>query len=214
MNRSPLERLMPPLQADAWRVMPWFALATLVLFWVWVPLGWIGIAGMIWCASLFREPPRAAPLDLAATIGPMDGTITEVGSALPPVELGLAGGELRCVSIELGPLDSHVLRSPADGKLVRLNRPYPGDGERVAIRIAAANGEVGVMIRATGPGRRVRLAVAEGQTLRLGETIGVVLFAGDADVYLPAGTEPFVTAGQKVVGGETILGTALAPPRP
>jgi phosphatidylserine decarboxylase len=210
MSESPLERLVPPLQSDAWRVIPWFALAALVLFWLWVPLGWIGVAGMIWCATLFREPARAAPLDPAAIVGPMDGTVTEVGSALPPVELGLAGGELRCIAIELGPLDSHVLRAPAEGKLVRVSRPYPGDGERVALRIAGPSGEVGIMICAEGPGRRVRIGVGEGQTLRLGETIGVVLFAGHAEIYLPPGIEPFITAGQRTVGAETILGTILA----
>jgi phosphatidylserine decarboxylase len=65
------------------------------------------------------------------------------------------------------------------------------------------------MICAEGPGRRVRIGVGEGQTLRLGETIGVVLFAGHADIYLPPGIEPFITAGQRTVGAETILGKIL-----
>ena len=201
-----LERWVPPLQGDAWRVLPWVALATLILFWFWSPLGWLGLAFMIWCGTLFRESVRATPLDPLMVTGPLDGTVLEVGSALPPVELGLAGGELRLVSIKVGPWDSHVLKSPAEGKLVRVARPYPGDGERVAIRIQSASGEVGVMIGAQGMGRRVRLAPAEGQALRLGETVGVLLFAGIADVYLPPGVEPVVIAGQRVVGGETILG--------
>jgi phosphatidylserine decarboxylase len=200
-----LERFVPPLAADSWRILPWFALATLLLFWIWTPLGWVGVAATVWCATLFREPPRTAPLDAAATIGPLDGVVTEVGSALPPVELGLAGGELRCISIALGPWDSHVLRAPAEGRLVRSSTLYSGSDERVAMRVAGPAGEVGMIVSALGWGRRVRLNVAEGRELKLGDTLGAVLFAGHVEIYLPPGTEPAVVAGQRVVGGETLL---------
>jgi phosphatidylserine decarboxylase len=58
----------------------------------------------------------------------------------------------------------------------------------------------------------VRLSVGEGQTVKLGETMGVLLFAGRADVYLPSGAEPGILSGQRVIGGETILGGGATPP--
>ena len=33
-----------------------FALVSLILFWIWTPLGWIGTALTVWCALFFRDP--------------------------------------------------------------------------------------------------------------------------------------------------------------
>jgi len=200
-----LERIVPPLSADAWRILPWFALATLLLFWIWTPLGWVGVAATLWSASLFREPARAAPLDPVAIIGPLDGVVIEVGSALPPVELGLTGDEVRCVSIAVGPWDSHVLRAPIEGHVARLSTLYSGQDERVALRMSGPAGETGMIVSAEGWGRRVRLSPVEGSRLRASDTLGVLLFAGHVEIYLPAGLEPAVMAGQRVVAGETQL---------
>ena len=39
-----------------------FAVATLILWWLWTPLGWIGLIATLWCAYFFRDPPRVTPL--------------------------------------------------------------------------------------------------------------------------------------------------------
>ena len=39
-----------------------FALASLVLFWLWPPLGWLGRSLTLWCAYFFRDPPRVTPV--------------------------------------------------------------------------------------------------------------------------------------------------------
>ena len=41
---------------------PRFALATLVLGWLWAPLGWIALVATLWCAYFFRDPARVTPL--------------------------------------------------------------------------------------------------------------------------------------------------------
>ena len=207
---SMFERYLAPLHPDAWRILPWFALATLLLFWLWTPLGWVGVAITIWCATLFREAERMPPLHPVAVVSPIDGRVIEVGSAPPPAELGLEAGELRCVSIALGPWESHIVRAPAEGALVNLVRLISGDGgERLAARIDSEAGAVGLVASAEGLGRRVRLDAAPGTGLKRGDRFGMVLFAGHVEIYLPAGSEPAVESGQRMVAGETVLTTGL-----
>ena len=206
---------LPPLHPDAWRVIPMFAVAALVLFWIWTPLGWIGVAATLWCATLFREPERVAPDHVAAALSPIDGIVAEVGSAPPPAEFGLGEGDRLCVSILLGPWDSHVARMPAQGRVARLARAHSDrEGERLAVRIEGEGGEIGVALVASGPGRRILADAAEGQTAHAGDRLGLILFAGHAEIYLPAGSGPVVAVGQRMVAGETVLAEPAASRRP
>ncbi|MCK9544617.1 MAG: phosphatidylserine decarboxylase, partial [Novosphingobium sp.] len=54
--------------------------------------------------------------------------------------------------------------------------------------------------------RRIVPFVKPGDMLAAGQRIGLIRFGSRVDVYLPAGCEPLVLLGQKVVAGETVLG--------
>ena len=198
---------LPPLHPDGWRVIPVFVIAALVLFWIWTPLGWVGVVATLWCASLFRVPKRVPPARPLVVVSPVDGQVTAIATLAPPTELNLSSDERACVTIALGPWDSHVARVPCGGRLTRLAHGYGGrGGERVSFVTEGADGVVGTVLVAEGPGRRVRSAAAcEGQTLTLGERFAVILFAGHVEIYLPAGTTPAVIVGQRMVAGETLL---------
>jgi phosphatidylserine decarboxylase len=208
MNGRPsfIPAFLPPLSPEAWRVIPWFAVGTLVLFWIWTPLGWIGVAFTLWCVTLFREPVRTPPARNAVAVSPVDGLVTAIATLAPAAELNLAPEERACVTIALGPWDSHVARVPCGGRLARIAHGYGGrGGERLSFVTESAEGAVATVLVAEGPGRRVRSAAGEGQTLTLGERFAVVLFAGRAEVYLPPGAAPAVAIGQRMVAGETPL---------
>ena len=53
--------------------------------------------------------------------------------------------------------------------------------------------------------RRIVPFVKPGDILAAGQRVGLIRFGSRVDVYLPAGTEPRVLMGQKVVAGETVL---------
>ncbi len=155
---------LPPLSPEAWRVIPWFAIGTLILFWIWTPLGWVGLAMTVWCVTLFREPVRTPPARPATAVSPVDGQVTAIATLAPPTELNLSSDERACVTIALGPWDSHVARVPCGGRLTRLAHGYGGrGGERVSFVTEGADGVVGTVLVAEGPGRRVRSAAGEGQ---------------------------------------------------
>src|SRR6476619_4347779 len=50
-----------------------FALASLLLFWLWSPLGWIGTILTVWCALFFRDPVRVTPVREGLVVSPAAG---------------------------------------------------------------------------------------------------------------------------------------------
>ena len=53
---------IPPIHPEGYPFIGGFALASLVLFWIWTPLGWIGTLLTVWCALFFRDPVRVTPV--------------------------------------------------------------------------------------------------------------------------------------------------------
>ena len=80
---------IPPVHPEGYPFIGGFALASLILFWIWTPLGWIGTLLTIWCALFFRDPVRVTPVREGIVVAPADGRISMVTQVLPPAELGL-----------------------------------------------------------------------------------------------------------------------------
>ena len=53
---------LAPIHPQGYPFIGGFALASLILFWLWTPLGWIGTLATAWCAYFFRDPVRVTPL--------------------------------------------------------------------------------------------------------------------------------------------------------
>ena len=63
-----------------------FALASLILFWLWSPLGWIGPSLTVWCIYFFRDPTRVTPVREGIVVSPADGRVSRIinaGAAAP-----------------------------------------------------------------------------------------------------------------------------------
>src|ERR1700738_1796331 len=52
---------IPPVHPEGYPFIGGFALVSLILFWIWTPLGWIGTLLTLWCALFFRDPVRVTP---------------------------------------------------------------------------------------------------------------------------------------------------------
>ena len=102
-----------------------FALVSLILFWLWSPLGWLGTVVTLWCVYFFRDPTRVTPVREGLIVAPADGRISQVIAAVPPPELGLGDKPLMRVSIFMSVFDCHVNRSPVNGHIERI-RYTPG----------------------------------------------------------------------------------------
>ena len=201
-----------------------FALVTLVLFWIWSPLGWIGTMLTIWCALFFRDPPRVTPARPGIVVSPADGRVSNVINAVPPPELQLGDRPLPRVSIFMSVFDCHVNRSPVAGRIERivykagkfLNADLDKaseDNERNSLVVVTAGARIGVVQIAGLIARRIVCFVREGATLGIGERIGMIRFGSRVDVYLPEGTRPLVAEGQTSIAGETVVADLRSPDR-
>ena len=213
-----------PIHPEGYPFIGGFALASLVLFWLWTPLGWLGTMLTLWCAYFFRDPPRVTPVGDGLVISPADGRISLVVNAVPPPELSLGTKPLPRVSVFMSVFDCHVNRTPVSGRVERIVYT-PGkflnadldkaseDNERNALVIANDAGRVGVVQIAGLIARRIKCWTREGQAMIAGERIGMIRFGSRVDVYLPAGTIPLVSEGQTSLAGETVIAEIGAAPR-
>jgi phosphatidylserine decarboxylase len=207
---------VPPIHPEGYPFIGGFALASLILFWIWTPLGWIGTVLTIWCALFFRDPRRVTPLREGLVVAPADGRVSLVMPVVPPPELGLGDQPLLRISIFMSVFNCHVNRSPVAGRIERIVYT-PGkfinaeldkaseDNERNALVIATPGGRIGVIQIAGLVARRIVSFVHEGQALNAGERFGLIRFGSRLDVFLPEGAKSLVAVGQTAVAGETVL---------
>src|SRR4051812_35893045 len=215
---------LAPIHPQGYPFIGGFVLASVVLFFLWPPLGWIGTLATAWCAYFFRDPVRVTPLRDGLVVAPADGRVSLVVNAVPPKELGLSDRPLPRISIFMSVFDCHVNRSPVSGRIERMVYragkflsadldKASEDNERNAFIISAARARIGVVQIAGLVARRIVPFVHEGQAVAAGDRIGMIRFGSRVDVYLPEGGRALVAEGQIATAGETILAD-LASPNP
>ncbi len=215
-----------PVHRDGYLFVAIFAVVTIILFFLYVPLGWIALVLTLWCAYFFRDPPRLTPLDAALVVAPADGLISAAGPGVPPPELGLGPEPLPRISIFMSIFDCHLNRAPVAGRIGKIvYRPglflnadldkASEDNERNCVVIEATNGRVGVVQIAGLIARRILCFAAVGEAIEAGQRFGLIRFGSRVDVYLPSDARLLVAAGMRAVGGETVIADfrALESPR-
>jgi phosphatidylserine decarboxylase len=109
-----------PIHPKGYPFVGGFALASLILFWIWAPLGWIGTLLTIWCALFFRNPARVTPVREGLVVSPADGRISMIAPVVPPAELELGELPMVRISIFMSVFNCHVNRSPVAGRIERI----------------------------------------------------------------------------------------------
>jgi phosphatidylserine decarboxylase len=178
--------------------------------WMWaIPFVLLGL----FFTFFFRDPDRASPADDGNVLSPADGRVLVAGPAVPDAA---PPGAWQQISIFLSPMDVHVNRIPASGRVTRVSyRPgrflpaYHDDAaaanERSEIWIdhhgqpIVARQIVGILAR------RVVCRVKIGADVRAGERFGIMKFGSRMDVFLPPTALIKVEVGQMVRGGETVI---------
>src|ERR1700728_2636190 len=111
---------LAPIHPQGYPFIGGFALASLILFWLWSPLGWLGTVATLWCVYFFRDPERVTPARAGIVVAPADGRISRVTDAVPPQELELGERPLMRISIFMSVFDCHINRSPLVGRIERI----------------------------------------------------------------------------------------------
>jgi phosphatidylserine decarboxylase len=222
-----LRQILAPIHPDGWKFIAIAALATVILFFVWQPAGLAGLIVTLWIAYFFRDPwrvtpTRPGPRDSGLIVSPADGIVVSLGPAPPPPELDMGTAPVPRIGIFLNVFDVHVARAPIGGRLTArrytkgrfVNASFDKastDNERLALRIAPDEGPAIACVLIAGlVARRIVCGLYEGQSLAMGERIGIIRFGSRCDVYCPPPYVPLVALGQRMIAGETVLADRLA----
>ena len=202
-----------PVAAEGWPFIFPPAAAAYILGW----MGWWPAAAALGAVTLcflafFRDPDRIAPAVPGAVLAPADGRVMRVVEIDDP----WVGRAVR-VSIFLSPLDVHVNRSPvaalvegvqhAAGRFLAAYRDEASElNERCTLALQGETARVGVTQIAGVLARRIVCRARQGDKLQAGERYGLIRFGSRTDLVVPQGTEIRVRVGDRVRGGETIMG--------
>jgi phosphatidylserine decarboxylase len=210
-----------PVHPEGYPYVAGFAIATLVLFWLWSPAGWPAALATLWCAYFFRDPQRVTPIYPGVVVAPADGRVVSVTTSVPPPDLGLGTAPIVRISIFMSVFDCHVNRSPVVGRIERvvyheglflnanLDKASEDNERNTFIITTPEGGRVAVVQVAGLIARRIVRFVHEGQAVGAGQRVGMIRFGSRADVYLPVGTLSLVGEGQTAIAGETVLAELL-----
>jgi phosphatidylserine decarboxylase len=181
---------------------------------------WVRRAGLAAAganAGFFRHPTRTPPTRPGLVVAPADGLVCLIEEAAAPPELGRGSELVPRISIFLSLLDAHVQRAPVGGEVLAVeHRPgsfhsadlaeASADNERNSVVIRTPEGHEVVVVQIAGLiARRIICDVHPGQSVKIGDTYGLIRFGSRLDTYLPAGSEVLIELGQHSLAGETVL---------
>ena len=177
---------------------------------------WAVAPGVLACYFIyfFRNPDRTVPVDDSVLVSPADGTVQEV--------VAMDGDDFvkepcNKVVIFLSVFNVHVNRSPMAGEIKcqryvcgRFKPAYKDtvgfENERHMIGIENDRLRITVTQIAGILARRIVSWVTLDDVLAKGERYGLMRFGSCTEIVMPRNVDVLVKKGDKVVGGETIIG--------
>jgi phosphatidylserine decarboxylase len=182
----------------------------------WSLLFW---AGAIFVIQFFRDPPRKPTADPNVVVSAADGRVLLVQKARDPY----VNRDALKISVFMNVFNVHSNRSPVDA-LVKKRWYHVGkyfnaaldksseENERVALWLQTADGTDVTCVQIAGlVARRVLCYANVGDRLRRGQRYGFIRFGSRVDLYLPLGSTPRVSIGDKVSAAETIVAELPSP---
>ena len=179
----------------AWLAAPYFAIPLLLV--------------ALFCLYFFRDPDREIPSGPIA-VSPADGRVVAVKPE----------GSLNRISIFLNVFDVHVNRTPIGGTVQKV--VYKEGQFLVASREECSSDNEQNIVTVTGDGstvifkqiagliaRRIVFTKKPGDSVALGERIGLIKFGSRMDVLFGPEWEITVRPGQRVAAGSSIIARRL-----
>jgi phosphatidylserine decarboxylase len=197
-----------------------FLIPSALLALLFAGLGWGILTGVailltLFIVFFFRNPERRIPDDKNAILSPADGTIIHLGQC--EEERFLKEKALK-VSIFMSVFDVHLNRAPVSGTLIAENynrgRFFVASADKAsllneqkALVLETEDRFKVLLVQIAGfIARRIVCYPRAGDRLKQGEIFGLIRFGSRVDLYLPPTVKPNVRVGERVKGGESIIG--------
>jgi phosphatidylserine decarboxylase len=189
---------------------------TLLVGWLGWTIAAVGAAFLTFFVSwFFRNPARVIPQGPGLIVAPGDGKVIAIEEEFEPRYLKERSIRL---TIFLNVFDVHINRIPCEG-VVEDVQYQPGlflvaskpeatiKNEQNALMIKTRQGAKVLCVQVAGLiARRIVCWVSPKDRAVCGERFGLIRFGSRMDTFLPIGTAIKVAVGDRVKGGETILG--------
>jgi phosphatidylserine decarboxylase len=189
---------------------------TLIAGWLgWTPVAVAAAILTLFVSWFFRNPARVIAQGSRLVVAPGDGKVLAVDEEFEPRYL--KDRSVR-ISIFLNVFDVHINRMPCEGTIEDVQY-QPGlflvaskpnatlKNEQNAVMIKTAEGAKVLCVQVAGLiARRIVCWVNPRDRAVRGERYGLIRFGSRMDTFLPVGTAIKVSVGDRVKGGETILG--------
>lgn len=167
----------------------------------------------------FRDPNPNIPEGQNLVLSPAHGKVVSIKTSVEPDFLQK---EMQCISIFLSIFDCHVTRNPYPGA-IKSTKYIPGkfhlafsdhasdENERFSIMLETENKQnIVISLIAGFVARRIVSLVKMDDKLSLAQRIGLIRFGSRVDLYLPKDVNLLVSLGDKVIGGQSIIGEFTA----
>lgn len=172
---------------------------------------------MCFFTFFFRCPQRHIPADENALVSPADGRVMGVEEIYDDLYLNK---KCRKVVIFLSVFDVHVNRVPLAGTIKfqqytcgRFKPAYKDDvgyeNERYSIGLEGKDTNILVTQIAGILARRIVSWVTLGDVLAHGQLYGMIKFGSCTEIYVEDNVEITVKKGDRVIGGETVIGRVI-----
>jgi phosphatidylserine decarboxylase len=174
----------------------------------------VSLAIYILILQFFRSPVFEVRKDEKHILAPADGKVVVIEEADEPEYFKRRRIQ---VSIFMSPINVHVNRMPAGGKISYF-KYHPGkylvawhpksstENERTTVVVRTNDGTEILFRQIAGAlARRIKWYVKEGDTLEQGDEFGFIKFGSRVDVFLPPGTKVTARVGDVTKGGRTVI---------
>lgn len=167
----------------------------------------------LFMAFFFRDPFRRIPSREKIILSPADGKIIEIEEKEDEI---FPKEKFFKISIFMSPLNVHINRAPLSGKVKGVI--YRPGYFKPAYREESIRNEQNIIMLETDKGkimmkqiagilaRRIVCKIKENQEVKAGDKIGMIIFGSRVELFLERRPELLVKIGDRVRGGETIIG--------
>lgn len=174
-------------------------------------LGIVSLLFLVLCLIFFRDPERTTPAGESLILSPADGKVVFVGNESGSQE------DAKQVSIFLSIFNVHANRVPVSGIvkkasyskgrfLAAFKEEASQANEQTEIHIASGKSLIKVKQIAGIIARRIICYLEEGDEVSRGDRLGYIRFGSRTDIVVPFDTKISVNVGEKVIGGQSVIG--------
>ena len=168
---------------------------------------------MIFSCNFFRDPIRKAPLNDSLMISPADGKIIRIDK----INDDQVGKNASRISIFLNVFNVHVNRIPlrakvsevlykSGGFIAAYDHKASDENERTSILFRTKKFNYRILQIAGLIARRIHCYAEIDREMNQGDRLGFIMFGSRTDIIFPSSVEITVKIGDKVKGGESVIG--------